>query len=303
MQANEVIGMYIDDIVRLLPRRSRNDVAAELSALLSDELHARSAASASPADEALALALVRDYGRPNEVAARYQPPAMIVDPADTPSFLRAAIIGASAIVLLSVLKTRLPPVPGDADNEVTLVILAWLGFLAVAFGVKSRIRHRCPSIALWKPRDRNRVNRLGAAIVVPFASLVVVLYAAPAWVLDRLSAGRLNTSSVIYTTEFQHQRLPLFIGLLAGLLALLTFAALRGRWSRLTRRIGIGVNLALACLVLSFAVDGHIFQSAGADQITRSVLALVAVIYVPSVGVQIYGELGRIDRTVLTKTA
>jgi hypothetical protein len=298
MQANEVIGMYIDDIVRLLPRRSRNDVAAELRALLSDELHARAASSGRPVDEALALALVRDYGRPNEVAARYQPPAVIVDPADTPSFLRAAIIGASAIALLSALKSRLPPMPETADNAVSLVILAWFGFLAVAFGVKSRLRHRWPSVAVWKPRDRNRVNRIGTAIAVPLASLVVILYAAPAWVLDRLSGGRLESAWASYTADFQQQRLPLFIGLLVGSLILLTYVAMRGRRSRLTRRIGIGLNLVLACLVLCLACDGNIFQSSSVDQIARGVLALVAVIYVPSVGVQIYGEIGRIDRAV-----
>jgi hypothetical protein len=54
--------------------------------------------------------------------------------------------------------------------------------------------------------------------------------------------------------------------------------------------------LALAGLILSFAVNGDIFQSNAVDQIARSVLARVAVIYVPSVGVQLYGEIGRIDR-------
>ncbi len=87
MHANEVIEMYIDDIVRLLPRRQRGDVATELRALLSEELHARAASSGRAADEALALSLVRDYGRPNEVAARYRPPLTIIDPSDTWNFL------------------------------------------------------------------------------------------------------------------------------------------------------------------------------------------------------------------------
>jgi hypothetical protein len=61
--------------------------------------------------------------------------------------------------------------------------------------------------------------------------------------------------------------------------------------------------MALACLILSFAVDGNIFQSSAADKIARNVLALVAVIYVPSVGVQMCGEIGRIERTATTKRA
>jgi hypothetical protein len=90
---------------------------------------------------------------------------------------------------------------------------------------------------------------------------------------------------------------------MVGLLALLSFVAIQGRWSRLTRRINIGLNMALACLILFFAVDGNIFQSSQVDQIARDVLAVVALIYVPSVGVQLYGELGRVDRAAAPKQA
>ena len=92
MHANEVIEIYVDDAVRLLPKRHREDVAAELRALLRDELIARAAQSGRPADEALALSLVRAYGRPTEVAARYQPPLTLIEPADTRSFFRAALV-------------------------------------------------------------------------------------------------------------------------------------------------------------------------------------------------------------------
>ena len=89
---------------------------------------------------------------------------------------------------------------------------------------------------------------------------------------------------------------------MAGLLALLSFVAIQGRWRRLTRRINIGLNMALACLILSLAVQGNIFQSSVVDQIARDVLALVAVIYVPCVGIMLYGEIGRLDRAAAAKT-
>ncbi|HEV3166031.1 MAG TPA: hypothetical protein VGZ22_18535 [Isosphaeraceae bacterium] len=303
MHATEVIEAYIDDIVRLLPRRQRDDVAAELRTLLNEELHARAQELGRPPDEALALSLVRGYGRPNEVAARYQPPWVIIDPADSTSFLRAAIIGAGALVLLGAMGKRLPSPPGTAQNLVKIGILDWLGLLVVAFGAKNWIRRRSPATVLWEPRDRDRVNRVGTAVVVPIATFFVVLYGAPTWVLDQISGGRLDTSWAAYTAEFQRLRLPCFIGLMVGLLALLSFVAIEGRWSRLTRRINIGLNMAFACLILSFAVDGNIFQSSLVDQIARNVLALIALIYVLSVGVQLYGEIGRHDRAAATKKA
>jgi hypothetical protein len=302
MHATEVIETYIDDTVRLLPRHQRDDVATELRTLLNEELHAKAQESGCPPDEDLALSLLRGYGRPNEAAARYQPAWTIVDPADSASFLRATIIGVGSLLLLSALTKLRPSPPGTAEDFVKIGIMAWLGFLVLAFGTKSWIGRRWPATALWKPRDRDRANRIGTAVVVPIATFFVVLYGAPTWVLDQVSSGRFDTSWAAYTADFQRLRLPLFIGLMVGLLALRSFVAIQGRWCRLTRCINIGLNMALACLILSFAVDGNIFQSSQVDQIARNVLAVVAVFYVPSVGVQLYGEIGRLDRAVAAKT-
>src|SRR5262245_58456571 len=126
MNADEVIEGYVDDTVRLLPRRQRDDVAAELRSLLNEELNARARESGRPPDEALALSLVRGYGRPSEVAARYHPVWTIIDAADSRSFVRAGIIGAGALLLLSALRRERPPVPGAADDLVKLGILDWL---------------------------------------------------------------------------------------------------------------------------------------------------------------------------------
>ena len=137
MHATEVIETYIDDTVRLLPRRQRDDVATELRTLLNEELHARAQELGRSPDEALALSLVRGYGRPNEMAARYQPVWTIIDPADSRSFARAAIIGAGALLVLSALIRLLPSLSGIADDLVKIGILAWLGVLVVAFGAKN----------------------------------------------------------------------------------------------------------------------------------------------------------------------
>lgn len=298
-----MIETYINDTVRLLPRRQRGDVATELRSLLDEELQARAQESGRSPDESLALSLVRGYGSPNEAAARYQPPWTIIDPADSKSFIRAAILGAGVLIVLSALSRRQPSPAPTAEDLVTIGILAWLGFLVVAFGAKNWIRRRWPATLPWKPRDRDRANRVGTAVVVPIASLVVVLYGAPVWVLDHVSRGRFDTSWATYTEDFQRLGLPCLIGLMVGLLALLSFVAIRGRWSWLTRRINIGLNLAMVGLILSLAVDGNIFQSNVVDPIARDVLALVAAIYAPSVGIMIYGEIGRLDRAVAAAEA
>ncbi len=302
MDATEVLEAYINDTVRLLPTRQRDDIAVELRSLLSDELQARSRESGCPPDAVMALALVRGHGRPNEFAARYQLPSAIIDPADSTSFGRAAFIGAGTLAILAAVSRRVPALPETADNLLKIGLLVWLGLLVVVFGAKNVIRQRWPGTMDWTPRDRDRTNRVATAVVVPIAAAVVVLYGAPAWVLDSISGGRLDTAWAAYTTDFQRRRLPCFIGLMVGLLALLSFVAIEGRWRRLTRRINIGLNMALACLVLSFAADGYIFESSVVDQIARNVLGLVALIYVPSAGVQLYGEIGRLDQGASAKS-
>jgi hypothetical protein len=175
MHATEVIETYIDDTVRLLPKRQRDDVATELRFLLNEELHAQAKASGLPPDESLALSLVRGYGQPNEAAARYQAPWAIIDPADSTSFMRAAIIGAGGLVLFVAICGRLPSLPGTPDNLAKIGLLIWLGILVVAFGAKSWIRRRWPATVLWEPRDPDREYRAGTAVVVPIAMFFVAL--------------------------------------------------------------------------------------------------------------------------------
>lgn len=303
MHANEVIESYIDDTVRLLPGRQRDDVARELRSLLNEELHAQVDDSGRPADASMAVELVRRHGSPTEAAARYRQPWAIIDPADSTSFLRAAFIGFGALVVLSTLHHLQPDATGSAADWVITSTLVWLGILVLVFGIRSWMRQRWPKTAVWKPHDRERVNRIGAAIVIPIASCCVALYAAPAWVLSLITFGRLETAWAAYTESCLRFRLPLFIGLLIALLAVLAFAAIRGRWSVGTRRVNLGLNFALAGLVLCLALEGNIFQSNAVDQTARNVLAAVAAIYIPSVGIMLYGEIGRLRRVTATARA
>ena len=290
MSATDVIETYVLDVVRLVPRRQRTDVATELRSLLTEELLARAEQSGRPADEPLALAMVREHGWPNEVAARYQQPWSIIDPADTTSFLRAAIVGNVALLLLSVL--------GKNDDQLKIAILAWLGLLLVVFGLKNVMRRSWADTRQWKPRDRDRANRPGILFMIPIAGACVLFYAAPDWALAQMFVARFDLSWAAYSPEFQQFRLPGFIGLWICLLTALLAVAIEGRWRRLTRRIDIVLNFILACLVLSCAVEGNIFQSPEAEKIAREVFAVIASVYIPCVGVMVYNEIGRIDRAV-----
>jgi len=126
MHATEVIARYVDDVTRRLPRRQRDDVAMELLALLREELEARAQAAGHAPDETIARALVVAFGRPAEVAARYRPPVVVIDPAETRAFLWLSGAGLGIIwaVGLAVVAAA-PSVPGGG----ALIVLRdwWLG--------------------------------------------------------------------------------------------------------------------------------------------------------------------------------
>ena len=113
----------IESYARELPRRKRADVAAYLHSLLTEEL--------AGDDEAAALAIVRRFGRPGDVAARYQTPITVVDPSDTRGFVLPAAVGA---MLIPSTNRRLP-FSIDPDKA-QLRVLAASGALVILFALK-----------------------------------------------------------------------------------------------------------------------------------------------------------------------
>src|SRR5690606_22151452 len=114
---------YVRDVAKYLPRSRRNDVAFELRALLQDELVAKAAATGRAPDKAMAMELLKSFGRPAVAAALYQPRPPLIDPADNHNFLIWAVAG-SLIALIV-----LPP-----DS---LSWFAWVGGVFMYFAVSA----------------------------------------------------------------------------------------------------------------------------------------------------------------------
>src|SRR6266700_7238345 len=138
MTADELIDSYVADVVTLLPRRQRRDVAQELRVLLREEADA--AASGQASREQAARMLLAGFGRPAEVAARYGSPVTLIDPADTRRFLTLAAAGAVLIPFGAVLNELIRQTDpqrhlGQTINKAWPSVFAWLGLLAVGFAV------------------------------------------------------------------------------------------------------------------------------------------------------------------------
>ena len=88
---NEVIEAYVTDVLRRLPGKDRTGIGFELRGLLNDMLAERE----RPDDDATVLAMLREFGTPQEVAERYRPPGglVIIPASQTGSFARWALGG------------------------------------------------------------------------------------------------------------------------------------------------------------------------------------------------------------------
>lgn len=273
MDAQSVIESYVRDVTRRLPRKGREDVALELRALLTEELDAR--AAGAPASEAMAIELVRGFGAPGEVAARYRPTPLLLEAADTRPFLTWAIVGALVLAALAPITH-----PAGANDAATVAILAWVGLLLLCFATRNWAQRRWPSLTAWKPHDPDRVSRAATLALVAVIGLGLVCYGAPTWVAAQFTGGPIPAwmAHMAYAPDFQALRLPWLLALWVGQALLLGWVGVEGRWRTLTRRIDAGLALGVSLALVLFLAVGPIFQAADVDRIAKTWLALITVV-------------------------
>jgi hypothetical protein len=304
MTANELIEAYVDDVVRHLDRKRRNDVGVELRTLLSDDLQEQAAIAGRPADVEMAMELLRRFGRPDDVAVRYRKPGFaIIEPVDGPSFARMSAIGMAAIWIVGLYVTFRD---GGGAERLTgwwmtfgLGAFWWPGFLVVCAGLAAWVRRQFPVADEWKPRliDRDRVNRPAWILVIAAGTLGTIWLTAPSQFATQLTGGRLAQEfydSLVYDDAFRQVRLPLLLTLLVT--HLLFYAALvaQGRWQRLTRRFDIVLSVAVCGLLVWSLAAGPIFQRESSDGVTRGAIALIVLFVIWDIAAKLYREQARV---------
>lgn len=291
MNANDVIESYVADVAVRLPRRQRNDVAFELRALLNEELQARAEETGREADAAMATELLRAFGQPADVAARYRPALTIIDPADGHKFLRAAAIGLVVIWCAGLLAQLRQPI-GSASGllgalgqwwlGVVIPSMWWPGVLVVGFGLAAWARRRKPQTPQWQPRAADRIHGGRAAMAMGVVGIVCGLSVLiePRWILDLFWSGHAAPAAytaLTYTDTFlQRQALCLFV-LVALNIPLFIAVMAHGSWSARLRRIETGLAVA-TCVAMAWAVlDGPIMMAPDSDRTAKFFMVLIIV--------------------------
>ncbi|HEX6903009.1 MAG TPA: hypothetical protein VF789_25050 [Thermoanaerobaculia bacterium] len=301
MTAGDVIESYVTEVAAQLPRRQRNDVAFELRVLLNEELQGKAEAAGRAVDAAMATELLRAFGRPRDVAARYRPTLTIIDPADGPTFLRAMVIGLAILWCLGLWAALRQPIDSGSDLLLALgqwwmgtVIpsLWWPGVLVVGFGAASWARRR-PQTSEWKPRAGNRIRGGRAAMVTGLAGILCGLFVLldPRRVLDFFWGGRAAPAAyeaLTYTDTFLRHQAPFLLALLLLNIPLFITVIVRGRWSALLRRLEMGLVLATSAVMVWAVVDGPIFVASSGDRAAKFFMLLIVVFSLMAVGIELY---------------
>ncbi len=314
MDAQALIDNYINDVGARLPRKLRNDVGFELRSLLTEQLQAAAQEAGRPPDHDMAIEVVRGFGRPEEVAARYRPRGFnLIEPEHAPVFVQVAagcVALQWAITLPRVFLSSMTF--GEWWLSWGYSALAWVGWLVVWFGAAAWIRRRSPvdpdSLSRpwthwifwlplprdWQPVDPEANFRRAATRALPLSAALTIFFIAPAGLLAHFLPAGTDTSWAQYGEAFRHWLLPPLIALMIVRLALFTAAVVKPRWWAPTAGIRFGLWLCFVGLLYWSVFRWDIFAAGGVDAVFKAWLLIFLLINTIQIVAWIYRALARV---------
>ena len=287
-----LIDKYIAEVGKHLPRKNRADIEAEIRSTLEDMLEERSQGE-DPADEETVLALLKEYGAPREVAAKYKTHQYLIGPRLFPLFelvvkiVFAVVAGASLIGLsVDLSQTGLTgpefiSALGKWFGGLFTGLIAAFGNIALVFAIIERTKAADEfekEIKDWDPKDLqrepdpdlvDRADHIGTLIFTTLALVVFNLY--PELLSIRYNSGGVWVTLPILTNTF-YNFLP-WINLM-GLLQILYSSFMLGQkyWTTATRILDILIDLASMVLAVV------ILRTPGISAITPKTLAGIGIV-------------------------
>ena len=270
----ELIDRYVHEVSALLPRKLRKDVATELRSTLEETLEARRDRYPAEDPEDSAVAVLKDFGPPRELASSYQPKAdYLVGPTLYPAFrttIRVCLVGLVGLILLGLftglgdgplpVKRLFDSLLESFDNFLT-ALLTLIGLVVVVFVVIERASGESRTSGVdWDPRslpsenDPNRVNRV--AMTFRLAALMLIFYLANleshklvgAFLTDGDKSGWVPFLGAGFRESLNLLNLVLVLDITLGIWVLR-----KGRWQSLTRWLDLGTTLVFAYYLFRLA--------------------------------------------------
>ncbi|HET7662192.1 MAG TPA: hypothetical protein VFK31_01020 [Rhodanobacteraceae bacterium] len=295
MNPNDVIETFVIDVMRRVPGKDRNDIGLELRGLLDDMLANRAATAGRPADDAMVLAMLREFGTPNEVAARYHSPGITIIPAEQTR--RFALLSLAGIALQWAL--TLPRVFQGQPIAAWwfswgLGSLWWPGFLVMMALAAVGARELGLTRRTWRPRsvDTERVHRGALALGVLWMAIGAAFVICLPWI-TRLLPDPLPRIFA-FDNDFLHGRAWPVVLLWLDSILIRLMVLTRGRWTQRLRMMDLATSVIWIALLLWWLAAGAIFQTAATDDGAKAGIGLVILMVVADLVWKLYRQRTRI---------
>jgi hypothetical protein len=305
----DLIDRYAHEVGQYLPHRLRADVEAELRSLLTDSVEEKALLGGVAADEELTAKVLREFGAPKDVAARYAPePRYLIGPRLYPTYLTAVrimvpIVAAVVLTLALIGQFRNPAGATGAASFIRALgslfssLLFNFGVMTLVFALVERaIRQREAAGPAFDPatlppvNDPDRIRYFGRIFALyAIATLALVFNFFPDWVAVFVFHGRERSAYPLLTPEFS--RYMPFLNAWWALAFVLNLVVLRrGRWTRATRWADVALEAGNAIILLLVVTGPPVFTY---DLLVKLVLQVFLVISVIKVCEALYRLLVR----------
>jgi hypothetical protein len=305
----DLIDRYVHEVGQHLPHRMRADVEAELRSLLTDSVEERARAEGMSDRGAVAGTVLREFGTPKDVAARYGPePQYLIGPKLYPVYVvsvKVMLPVLAALVLALIVAGRFQE-PGEPPSLVMLIRATgkflWsaavnLGIMTLVFALVERAMRKSEAAgAAFDPSslpavdDPDRISYFGRIFALYLIAVLALAFNVfPGWVALFVFHGNEGHLYPLLAPEF-NRYLPLLNAwwLLAFVLNLVVLR--QGRWRRPTRWAEFALELGEALILLLVVTGPPVFRY---DRVTKIVLGWLLVFTAINACVMLYRLLRR----------
>jgi hypothetical protein len=189
------IELYVKAVGRKLPQSMREDIEAELKSTLMDMLDDRAKADNRIVDEELEQELLKEYGSPDEVAAKYLPEQQLISPKLYPIFwmILKIVLTVLAITTIVSIGVQLGQMGVNVPGAANVVGEAFLGLiqsamqafgtLVLVFALITRFGKIDADLQTeWQPRDllkirdEDKIKPAELITVIIFSTIGIVIF-------------------------------------------------------------------------------------------------------------------------------
>jgi len=314
MNANELIERYVHEVGQHLPRKMRADIQLELRSLLLDSLEEQSAGSGIEPTTKMTAEMLRAFGKPETIAARYRPEQYLIGPQLFPIYKLVMTVVLVVISVLHVAGLLFMLLRGETAvfgqsawnwftgffqaavfnaGVVTLIFAAIERTQVINWATEASKESDWDPLSLPPIEDPDRINRFELRFGMIWTAAFLILFNFyPQWIgVATITNGEPGFFPFFAPAFAVHVPWLTLIWTLELMLKSVVLA--QGRWTTITRWLELGL-VPLTIFVLNrIRTGGEIFTIAGLTTAARLILAVVIVIVVLDGLYLLYKQLRR----------